>query len=371
MNDSGTELTLGFAVVTAPGRSAIATIIVHGPGAIGIVNELFQPVRKSKLGSDQFGKVVYGHWLVDGEPSEDLIVCAKTEDCCEIHCHGGETASNMIARSLQHSGAEKLSLFEMASRMHKDPLKADLELTLSKAKTPRIVRMLLNQIEIQPEFWKQLRSHADQGNDQAVQQMANDFLNWKDPGLRLTSEWNVTLCGAPNVGKSSLINSMLGFQRAIVHSEAGTTRDALDELTAIDGWPIRIYDTAGVRTSQDQIEMQGVTLTHQVVEKSDLVVLVVDSSQPDPLAILDRLNIRPDLIVANKSDLNRTEDSHVDLHLSAKTGEGIPELLQKITQTIVPELPDPNTPIPVSLFQLEYLNTLIESSAQKKAKAAR
>lgn len=367
MNGKDTKLTPGFAVVTAPGRSAIATVIVHGTDAITVVNKLFQPVRKSKLSPEQIGKVIYGHWLVDGEPSEDLIVSPKAKDCCEIHCHGGETASSMIARSLEQHGVVKLSPFELASRMHDDPLQADLELTLSKAKTPRIVRMLLNQIQLQPEFWQQLRTYADQGNNEAIEQMASDFRKWEGLGLRLTSEWQVTLCGAPNVGKSSLINAMLGFERAIVHSEAGTTRDALDELTAIDGWPIRIYDTAGVRSSQDDIEMQGVSLTHQVVEKSDLVMLVLDASQADPLAILNRLNVQPDLILANKSDLHHIEDSNVDLHLSAKTGEGIPELLKKITRTLIPELPEPQTPIPVSTFQLEHLNTLIESLAQKKA----
>lgn len=353
----------GFAVLTAAGRSAIATIVVHGPDAISIVDQLFRPLGRTNLSPKQQGDVVYGHWLVDGKPSEDLIVCPKSSDLCEIHCHGGETASELIGRTLQQHGAIPLPPTELTSRMYRDPLRADLEFTLSKAKTPRIVRMLLDQIESQPQFWQRIRDYVQQGDSATAAEMAEDFRKWESFGLRLTSEWRVALCGAPNVGKSSLINAMLGFQRAIVHAEAGTTRDAIDELTAIDGWPIRIFDTAGVRTSQDNIEMQGVELTHQVAGQADLVVLVIDANQPDPLGSIDLLQARPDLIVANKSDLNRVNDSQVDLHVSAKTGSGVPDLMQAIVQKLIPDLPDPGTAIPVSPFQLEFLDSMVNRLA--------
>jgi tRNA modification GTPase len=148
---------------------------------------------------------------------------------------------------------------------------------------------------------------------------------------------SVAIVGRPNVGKSSLFNSLLMINRSIVSSVPGTTRDFLEESIAVDGTMIRLFDTAGIRKSFDDIEAEGIARTRSIIESSDVVVLVVDSTQEDTTEEdLRELPVGKVLITKNKADLagRQKPSSTKELVISAKTGEGLNELREAILKTV-------------------------------------
>ena len=118
------------------------------------------------------------------------------------------------------------------------------------------------------------------GDAAAARRQIDDLLAHAATGLHLVRPWQVVVAGRPNVGKSSLINAIAGYQRAIVHSLPGTTRDIVSVQTALDGWPVEISDTAGLRRGSDPIEQAGIELAIDKIAAADLVVLVFDASSP-------------------------------------------------------------------------------------------
>jgi tRNA modification GTPase len=145
------------------------------------------------------------------------------------------------------------------------------------------------------------------------------------------------ICGAPNVGKSSLLNVLLGCERAIVSEIAGTTRDTIEEVINLRGIPLRIVDTAGLRESSDPIERQGMERTRKHLESADLILRVVDASQP-PVEV-DSAN-GSTLLVLNKIDLGihpawEATSAKRAARIACKTGEGIDDLLERIFQQVM------------------------------------
>jgi tRNA modification GTPase len=182
-----------------------------------------------------------------------------------------------------------------------------------------------------------------------------------DFGLHLTRPWRVVLFGEPNVGKSSLINALVGFERAIVFDRPGTTRDVVTAETAFDGWPVRLSDTAGLRADAEELEAAGIERTRAELAEADLPVEVSDRSrppQPSPWFWTAR-EFRPRLIVLNKADLPSAwpDEPQPDFvaAVSAHTGEGIRDLMTRIVATLIPELPPDDEPIPITPRQTEAL----------------
>ncbi|WP_158633339.1 GTPase [Tautonia sociabilis] len=170
-------------------------------------------------------------------------------------------------------------------------------------------------------------------------------------GVRLLGGWRVALAGRPNVGKSRLLNAMAGFGRAIVSPMPGTTRDVVTVRTAVDGWPIELSDTAGLRETDDPIEAGGVSMARTKQDGADLVVLVLDRSEP--LTVADRALIADSpgaLIACNKADLFATwepEEAWGTVAIvSAERGDGLGDLLRRIAERIVPAPPDRGMAVP-------------------------
>ena len=174
-------------------------------------------------------------------------------------------------------------------------------------------------------------------------------------GRHLATPFEVVLAGPPNVGKSSLINALVGYERAIVYDTPGTTRDVVTAETAIDGWPITLSDTAGLRESGDALEAAGIIGAQARLQSADLVVLVFDASQP--AAEEDqRLHSQfpTALVVVNKCDLVAAPLPPVPTkhwptdsrRTSAITGQGIAELLTAISRRLVPDPPEPGAAVP-------------------------
>ncbi|MFT6577147.1 MAG: tRNA modification GTPase [Akkermansiaceae bacterium] len=163
----------------------------------------------------------------------------------------------------------------------------------------------------------------------------NDLLATADQGRILREGVRTVIYGKPNVGKSSLLNRLLGYQRAIVSSREGTTRDTIEEVVNLRGIPLRLIDTAGVRESDDEIEKEGIAMTHGQVAKADLVLEVRDLSEAFEPSTLSLPEGTKRLVIFNKSDL--IHDSWRDqegLKISCETGAGFPEMEEAIAQLL-------------------------------------
>ena len=183
-------------------------------------------------------------------------------------------------------------------------------------------------------------------------------------GLHLTKPFRVVLAGAPNVGKSSLINALLGYGRSIVFNEPGTTRDVVSALTALDGWPVELSDTAGIRETSDILEAAGVERTSRQLAAADLIVWVTDASAGTSPA-LPAVTATPALIVRNKIDLlpSPPGDSQT-LCVSATTGTGMEALKASIVSRLVCNPPAPGEPIPFTASQIAMLQRWREQAVE-------
>jgi tRNA modification GTPase len=141
-----------------------------------------------------------------------------------------------------------------------------------------------------------------------VQEGIQRMLSTAEQGRILREGVRTVICGEPNVGKSSLLNGLLGYERAIVSEIEGTTRDTVEEVINVKGIPVRLIDTAGVRESTDQIEQQGIVRSEKQIELADLILEVVDGSKPgERLLTEDQINGRHHLLVVNKTDLGQDD----------------------------------------------------------------
>ena len=181
-----------------------------------------------------------------------------------------------------------------------------------------------------------------------ARRLAEELESWNEVGKHLTAPFDVLLCGPPNGGKSSWLNRILGYRRAIVHDQAGTTRDLLVEETSIEGWPVRIQDSAGIRTSGDPTEQLGVQRAIQASSSADLQLILVDPVEGWTGAHQGLLDCKPQksMLVLTKADLRLPRPNSLpacpSLSVSAQTGEGIEELLNAIARSLVPVEPSEN-----------------------------
>jgi tRNA modification GTPase len=180
-------------------------------------------------------------------------------------------------------------------------------------------------------------------------------------GLRLTEPYRVVLTGRPNVGKSSLINALVGYQRAVVFDEPGTTRDVVTAGAVFDGWPVELSDTAGIRTATDELESAGIAAARRRLAEADLVVAVFDLAEPWSDADYSLLSEHPQaIIVHNKADLPTKNDARrpAGLHVSAVNGTGIDELIAMIVARLVPHPPAPGEAVPFTPWQVDELRRM-------------
>ena len=349
----GNSDTTCFCIATPTGRGAVATLIVAGRECYKIVNRYFQSVRERPITSTDTSRVIYGRWKSDGETGEDLVICPIGDNRIDIHCHGGEFAVQAISDSLIKAGAKRLGLPEFVACHDSNDYFAGLHLAVVKAQTNRAAKWLWDQSKWHELFLQQLKQCIDSDNQAQALQMINDFLDLRDFGLRIVNGWSITLCGRPNAGKSSLVNAILGYQRAIVHDRPGTTRDIVESMTTLSGWPVRLSDTAGIHQSDDVIEKQGILQAYRQLAAADFSILVIDPTDFSEAKLLQLKNeLAPDLVVANKCDLEHLDSASIDCSVSAITGQGIDTLIIKLGELIDQSIPKPNTPFPVSVFQV-------------------
>lgn len=352
------DKSIRAAMLTPPGRGAVATIAVWGEDAAKCVEPWFHAASGKSLGAEPVQRIVFGRW--GGPTGEEVVVVRTDHTTVEIHGHGGVAAPTAILRDLQTSGVAIVSGRGFLATQISDSLQLAAAEKLTQAPTLRTAGILLDQyhgaLRRELEEIERLRAAGDQV---AAQERRDRVLAGAEIGTHLTKPWRVVIAGPPNVGKSSLINALLGYERAIVFDQPGTTRDVVAALTSFDGWPIELADTAGLRTSDDPLETAGIALAEQELTQADLVVLVFDITRPWTDADARLCEQYPLAIrVLNKCDQNtQLPINERGLPTSAVTGAGLPELMNVIVARLVPHPPQPGDAVPFTQSIVEEIRS--------------
>lgn len=353
--------TTRVSVLTPPGRAAVAVVLVEGPQAAVAVASAFYRMDGPWHGEFPLGRIVVGHWGTPG--GEEVVVCRRLADSIEVHCHGGAAAVEAVVSRLCDRGCTQVSWQESIRISNPDPIRAAAQIALAGAPTARTASVLLDQFEgALGMAVRHIITAATAGDWNSVCAALDSILRQRRLGLHLTQPWRVVIAGRPNVGKSSLLNVLLGFERAIVYDLPGTTRDVVTANTAIDGWPVLLADTAGLRETQDAIEAAGVERANAAATDADLVLLIDDTLEGGEVALRPGM---PILRVLNKIDLRGPLSPHdrrrFDACVSATQKEGIGELLSAIGRALVPLPPIPGEAIAFTVEQLAALNAAREA----------
>jgi tRNA modification GTPase len=267
------------ALITPPGRGALATVAVRGDGAAAAVACCLRSSHEALLRRTARGRLWVRRWGDTG--GEPVVIYVRGPSDVEVHCHGGSMPAETIVRDLESAGATRATPATLIRSYCAGPIEAEAMTALAQATTLRAAEILLGQLHGSlSRAIGELQSSLAQNDLAAAQCVLSDLLARAAIGLHLVNPWRVAIVGRPNVGKSSLLNAIVGFERAIVHATPGTTRDLVTAQTAIDGWPVELIDSAGIRSGADAIESAGIDRARQAIESSDLQIVVLDRSQP-------------------------------------------------------------------------------------------
>lgn len=341
------------ACLTPPGVAAIATIAVRGPKALDVIAKLFRPASGNSFSAERcrlIGQFHLGHF---GEDLADEVVIAVRRllppPWVEIHCHGGSAVVRLILETLARQGVPSCSWQELDMQTAANQLAAEVAGELVKASTVRTAAILLDQYHGAFErALREVREAFDRGDFDKATALLKQLAGHAPLGRHLTSPWRVAVAGPPNVGKSSLVNALAGFQRSIVSPTPGTTRDLVTTLIAVDGWPIELIDTAGMREQGGPIEEQGIARARSAIADADICLWLLDASTPPVWPDVSSAKVH---LIINKIDLPAVWDvnqTQAALHVSARTGAGMAELCDALARWLVPEPPVAGTPAPFS-----------------------
>lgn len=313
MNDEDTIC----AISTPPGEGGIGIVRLSGCEAIRIADSLFCSPRKVRLASVASRRLVYGHIVKDGRRIDEVLVSVMRaphtytrEDIVEINCHSGIAALRTVLDMVLESGARMAQPGEFTKRAFLngriDLTQAEAVLDVIRAKTSESLEAAMTRmqggfseeiVEVRDELVRVL-AHLEASIDfpeedirpfltseakvaaEASLSRIKKLIEESWCGMLYREGVVVAITGKPNVGKSSLFNALLRRSRAIVTSVPGTTRDVLEEAVNIDGVSVRLCDSAGIRSSEDEVERMGLQFAQQSVGEAQLVMFVIDQSEP-------------------------------------------------------------------------------------------
>jgi tRNA modification GTPase len=336
------------ACLTPPGRAAIATVGLLGPRAWELARQHFQPRSGKPLPETP---VARRFWLGKaGEVGDEVVLAVKQTEpvlWLELHGHGGREVVRLLLEVFEHLGGTLCSWQEFLGHVGEDSLRCRAAVALAGATTTRTATILLDQYHgALGAALAQVVACLDGGDEAAAGELLAGLARQAPLGRHLTVPWRVVVAGAPNVGKSSLVNAVAGYQRSVVAPTPGTTRDVVSTRLAIGGWPVELIDTAGLRTEAGTLEGQGIDLARSEVAHADLCLWVLDASTAPVWPDLPASSLR---LVINKIDLPPAWDpsqAATALRVSAQTGEGLSELCAALGRWLVPDHPGPGVPVP-------------------------
>ncbi|MEX0586622.1 MAG: GTPase [Pirellulales bacterium] len=345
-------------IATPRGRGAIATLLIAGTDAAALVGRFFLPSGNASLDRFPLGRIAHGRWR---DPAgEEVVAVRRDEGTVEIHCHGGEMAANALCADLLAAGLTNVDWRDWIDRHEPDAIAAAAYRLLPQAPTFRTASILLDQAQgaLQTAL-DEIETDRRHGRNTIARDRAKQLLAWAPLGLHLVQPWKVVVAGPPNAGKSSLVNALVGYERAIVWDLPGTTRDVLSAVTAIGGWPIELVDTAGLRISSDPLEAEGVVRARSALAEADLVVLVFDVSLPwfreNERLVAEHPTA---LLVHAKCDLASAGPRPPGVATRAKCPGGVDELLGAISLRLVPDPPPAGAAVVFTSQQIAELRRL-------------
>lgn len=354
-------------VLTASARGAVAVIRVFGPGAVEAADSVFRPPGGRSLLETPPGRLRVGR--VGPGPGDEVVAVLLEDAQVEFQGHAGPFAVQLVLNALESAGVQTVPPSRWLSQTARSRIQSEALEDLAKTETLRASEILLEQSE--GALDAELASVSESLEVRAL----DALLSRAEVGQRLVSGWTVALTGRPNVGKSRLLNALAGFDRAIVDPTPGTTRDLVSIRTALDGWPVDLLDSAGLRESLDPLESAGISLARSALSDADLVVLVLDLSEPLTDPDLSLIEAFPNaLLVANKSDLPPLwPAASLDaLPISAERGDGLDSLVRDLSAHLVPNPPPPGSGVPFRSSHARILTRARQRLTEGRAsKAAR
>jgi tRNA modification GTPase len=295
-----------------------------------------------------------------GDTVTDEVVLAVEEQepvpVLEIDCHGGLQVVRFLTDLLLAEGVRGCTWQEFLQLTTESPLTALAAAALAEAPTTRTAAILLDQhAGALRHALDAILAALDAGDVGTALRQLDEMMRHGRLGRHLRQPWRVVVAGAPNVGKSSLVNALAGFQRSIVSPVPGTTRDVVTVRLAVDGWPIEVADTAGVRESGASLEEEGIRQARIAAVEADLCLWVLDAAAEPVWPAADLQSIQ---LVVNKVDLPpawNLRQATDAVQVSAATGAGLPGLCSAIAGRLVPDPPPPGAAVPFTASLLDGL----------------
>jgi tRNA modification GTPase len=376
--------------MTPPGTAALAVIAIRGPRAWHVISSRFQPltVRDWPPRHLQAGNFWLGQFRASERGLVDHVIVgvdrADEQTWIEVHCHGGREVVRWIGEILETEGIASVSWQTLQTETAGRATDADIEAALAQAPTIRTAAILLDQVQgaMAREIAEMLSRWPGEETGKALATLASRV----EMGLHLVEPWKIAVLGAPNVGKSALVNALAGYTRSIVSEVPGTTRDLLSVRLAIDGWPMELWDTAGMRESASSLEKEGMQKAREAGTRADICIWVLDSSEspvwPDFAharlqLVINKIDLQPAWAFqrdAHEAQIDRDGPPKVSLRVptvSAKTDEGMSELCQAISGWLVPEPPSAGSAVPCTAAIAERIQTANRLFAQRQYDQAR
>lgn len=391
------------AISTPPGEGAIALVRLSGGGAIALADRVF----RGKEMPSQFASHVqhFGEVVANGRTVDQVVLSVHRaphsytgQDLVEISCHGGVLVTAQVLATCLAAGARAARPGEFTERAFlngkMDLTQAEAVIDLIRAQTDLALRSATEQLQgrlgrdirairdelvsllahleasidfpdehIAPDEGEVLRARLDQLTARIAALLATE-----QRGRILREGVRVVIYGATNAGKSSLLNRLLGYERAIVSHIPGTTRDTIEEVINLRGVPIRLLDTAGLRETSDELERAGIVRTEDALQAADLVLHLADVSLPKPAGFDTRTAAPAEVVLLNKSDLPEHSDWREEsaLRISCLAEEGLAGLEEAILAPLGGHHLAPESSVAINARHRDCLRRALEDCARAR-----